>query len=166
MNQQEIYSLINQHYRDNYERLVKGLSNNSGSRHNAEDVIQNAYLRACEYWTSFNAEKDFTKWFNGILNNSLRDKINEERMQGMHDDGQEVEEPQHKEISKIILKEVQEFINSQPERIAKILRLHFLFQYSIRDISKLVGNNKSEIGRLIYEFRKTMKEKFQVRLFQ
>jgi len=165
--QEEIYKLIEQHYRTNYRRLVKGLSSNSGSSHNAEDVVQNAYFRACEYWTSYDETSDFKGWFNQILNNSLRDKINEERMHGAVDDTVSVETQKPRALHKIMLNQVTEFIKSHPEKLRKILELYFLQQYRSKDIAKVVPERVHHIEQLVYMFRKALKEKFgRVRIFE
>src|SRR5574341_450857 len=86
MNKQEIYNLIEEHYRAYANILVKRLSNKMGSRYEAEDVVQETYVRACQYWQSYDKELKFNSWINGILGNCIKAKMNDIRHHGMVDD--------------------------------------------------------------------------------
>lgn len=72
--------IIEIHYRENFNRLVHQLSGRSGGWHNSQDVIQDAYMRAWQYFDTFDKDTgDFEAWFNSILHNSLRAFHNEMR---------------------------------------------------------------------------------------
>ena len=75
--QTETYALIEAHYRINYKYLVNRCRGPSRGKHNGEDVVQEAYLRALKYWKAFKYEQDLNSWINGILKRCLIDKIRE-----------------------------------------------------------------------------------------
>lgn len=67
---------VEQHYRENQEKLV-----NTMARHvpyeDAEDAVQDAYVRAMEYWDKFDpALGSFGQWFNQIRKRKQIDLVN------------------------------------------------------------------------------------------
>ena len=167
MNKQEVYKIIEEHYRDNFNILVKkfrGLANNSIS--NSEDIVQTAYLRCFEYWESFNVSKSFDNWFSTILSNSFKDWIAGERKYS-EDENLSIElEEKPKALNKVILKDVQNYIAQQSDKFRKIYILYFLFRYNAKEIGKILNQNPNSIRQYVYEFRKELRNHFQTKLFQ
>lgn len=77
--------IIEQFYIDNHELYVKRLSRQAGSPSNAEDVVQEAFLRALQYADSYTEREgqNMEKWFNSILRRALVDFKRVETKQGM-----------------------------------------------------------------------------------
>jgi DNA-directed RNA polymerase specialized sigma24 family protein len=63
--------LFDAHYRSNYAGLVKKVYRTAGSLHNAEDIVQESYARALEYYAD--TVEDFDKWFSTVMFNVMRD---------------------------------------------------------------------------------------------
>lgn len=76
---------IEQFYLANHDLYVKRLSRKAGSVQNAEDIVQEAFLRALFYADSYAAreDQDMEKWFNSILRRALVDFMRVETKQGM-----------------------------------------------------------------------------------
>ena len=70
--------VFDKHYRDNYKELVVKLYRYAGSKHNAEDVIQTAYMKGLQYYKP-EVINDFDSWFNQIIKHCLNDYRNKER---------------------------------------------------------------------------------------
>ena len=60
--------IIEEFYKENFDKLVVQLSRRAGSLENAEDIVQEAFLRALTYKDAYNPKlNQFSTWFNGIL---------------------------------------------------------------------------------------------------
>jgi len=154
---------IEQHYIDNYGKFVKILNHRAGSVQGAEDVIQDAYERALRYKNSFNPDlQEFGGWFNGILNNALRDyKVVERRL------GMSVEYDEEREEGTPLLEWEQNTIdcvladiNKRKLLIRQVLFLYFFRQYKPRDIVQVLETSNAYVRTLVKEFKKEMKAKY------
>lgn len=127
---------------------------------NAEDVVQEAFTRALKYKRSWNPEyKTLGAWFKGILNNAARDKKQEERMQGMsgpeYYESEELDTTMAKsELVEKVISEMDTSINSE------VLRMFFVLGYTRKEIAEVVELTPKYIGNVVYEFRKSMQEKY------
>jgi RNA polymerase sigma factor (sigma-70 family) len=167
MNKQEIYKQIETHYRTNYSKLVKNLSFSINLNvHDAEDIIQEAYTRACQYWNSYISDMDFDSWFSSILSNCIKDKHNEINNVGITD---KVLFPNHERprpLNKLLVEDIKKIIDNKEKPVKKILLLYFILQYSLKDIVKIVPNSYSSIENITRSFRKELKDIFKTRLFE
>ena len=162
----EVYELIEDHYRSNFKHLVMRYRGPSGSRHNGEDIVQEAYTRAMQYWQSFNIKKDFRKWFSRILINCLKDKIKDEKQHGFFETDLAPSDSQSKAFNRLVIKDVLKIIHMQPDNIKYILTLYFFEQYRTKEIADLVPESHANVRVIIHSFRKTLRRKFDVRLFE
>lgn len=162
MNKQEFYKLLEQYYRNNYRTLIKKLQRSARSRHNAEDIVQDAFTRAFQYWKSFNVseEKSLEKWFNGILRNSFNQYRIKNILHGMFVELNEGMLFFHKPSAyfNLIIKEIEGLINKKKSEEIFILRLFFLLQYKPADIAKVSPKSNEAIRQVIYRFRQELKE--------
>lgn len=125
----------------------------------AEDVVQEAYKRSIEYYS--NAE-DFSKWFNTILSNCIRDKWRTELNHGMGitEEGEEIP-VKPAAIPTIIYKEVEQRILSKPEPISTILRLFLLEQHRPKEIEQITNEKASLIRDTVFKFRQEIKRDYR-----
>ena len=66
--------MIEQFYKENYNILVKRIQARRMQECDAEDVVQEAFVRALKYADSFNPDfHEIGAWFNTILNNSFKE---------------------------------------------------------------------------------------------
>lgn len=156
MQREEVYRLIETHYRLHYEDLIKKLENVCGNLHNAQDVVQEAYTRALEYWNSFNVDLEFARWFSRILVNCVARQVMEERQHGMSEAENEIVD--NEVFNKVLSNEMLALIAQQPRENGYILRLYFQEQYKTVDIEKVVPQSHVAIRKIIERFRKLIKE--------
>lgn len=153
--------LIEKHYRENRQRLVKRMSFRAGSVEDGEDVIQEAYLRALKYHKSFNGD-NFERWFNTILLNTLREHKN--AMKGYvvaeYDENEEEIAPCYL-VPRRIMGEVFRTIKERPPVQQEILMLFFEQEYTARDISRILPYSYSQIHQTIQRFRNELKEVYK-----
>lgn len=161
MEQQQAYALIEQHYRENYAKIVKRVLKNVKLIDRAEDVAQEAYTRALTYWKTIPPAEEFEPWFTTVLINCLKDKNKEEGTHGMADDIADMEIAiKGHAIPKVIYTDVVRHIEKQPKSDRVIIDLFLIQGYKVKDICRLVPEGPNAIRQLIYRFRKELREKF------
>lgn len=156
------YEVVEEHYRANYSRLVKRFTRYYSDKSRAEDVVQEAYARACTYINKFNPAQDFNRWFTTILNNAGKNNSKEELRHGAVD-YEELPETAAPEaiIPKVIYNQVVERINSKEESICDILRYSLVDHLPVSDVVKLTNQNANTIRWIVHEFRKEIKKDFK-----
>ena len=71
--------IIEQHYRENFDRLSKQWGRRFDNPTIGQDVVQEAYLRAIKYFHTYDQSQKFDNWFGRILHNAYKDTRNEEQ---------------------------------------------------------------------------------------
>jgi len=158
MTKEEVYGMIEDHYRGNFEMLTKRMAYGAKSIHNAEDIIQEAYTKALTYWTSYKEGMDFAGWFHVIINNATKDFFNTESLQGMSVDNPPDPIVSPSVLHKMELDEVVQMIEDQPERNATILRLFLLDDYNVKEIAAVVPESGSNIRKIVQRFREGLRD--------
>lgn len=149
--------LIEQHYRENFERLSKITARRFSDRLSiAEEAVQEAYLRAYKYIHTFDDDiKPFEHWFSTILNNAVKDLQRDERASGIRYDDEMLTD----NFSVVAPKSPDELIalhkaiTEHHER--EILTYFFILGLKPREIFELVdGRTVHAIKSVVYRFRK------------
>lgn len=155
MQKHQVYKLIEEHYKVNFASLVKRLRSASGSSHNAEDVVQESYARACTYWDSYDSALSFDAWITGIRNNCFRDLQKDIILKGMvKDDLAAIPDPPHLDATDgVLIREIRNLIDKQSKKIAFVLRLYLLDEYSSKEVSELTGMTAEAIRKIVSRFR-------------
>lgn len=156
-----VYSLIDKHYRANFETLVKKLGRYSQPAV-AEDIVQESYLRALTYWEAFPDDGETDKWMNAVINNCARDFHRTEILQGMADP--EMGEEQFvnaSAIPSIMKQEVLDLIVKKEEKICDILYLALIYQWKPSEIVKAgKADTAAMVRQTVHRFRKELKDVF------
>lgn len=149
--------VIEQHYIDNFTKLVKRYSWRAGTIQAAEDVVQEAYYRALRYNRSFNGE-DFNRWFSTILNNCLREHKNAEK--GYSPVEVEVEEEGYEcpAYLRHVMKDVFTLIDTKSEVQQEVLSLYFKQEYTAKNISEITKYTYAQTHQIIQRFKQELKE--------
>lgn len=153
--------ILEEHYKKNFDRLVKRYTFWAGSVQNAEDVVQTAYTRAIQYYDSYDEKQDFGKWFNRILTNSLK-------MQKQIDRGQFHDEFDEEQVDGVsdyhylgqLRREVVQEINSYEDNHREVLSLFFVNGYSPRSIVKVTDQKFHNVKTIIDRFKRKIREKY------
>lgn len=162
MNRNEAYQLIENHYRECHEGLVKKLSGPAGSRHHAEDVVQEMYTRACQYWPSFSLSSgNLEQWMSAILKNCMAAHKREMMREGEVVDVDVDEVVYHYNSTSGMVKEIAAVIDEKESGEKYILKLFFFEGYQPADIEKLVPQTNGAIRQVLHRFKQEMKEKYK-----
>ena len=159
MNREQVYALIEIHYKDHAKNSMNRLRMGLGSIHNAEDTVQEAYLRALTYWKAYDASKGFDQWFSTILSNCIRDTqrniitngMVQEDLTALAVDSLEFDMTDH-----LLLNEIKAKINSYPTYQAHILRLYILEGYTSRELADVTDQSAEAIRKMVSRFKETL----------
>jgi len=150
-------------YKTRYNKFVKKIGGRIGSRHNAEDVVQEAFCRALKYKDAFNPEhKELGAWFNTILNNCLKDFKREER------NGKPMQEYKEEEIvghsqptdNQNLIDKLEEEIGAKEGKTRDVLFLYFIRQYRPKDIRHIIDMKVKCIKTIAWRFKVEMNGKY------
>lgn len=151
----EVYKLIEDHYRGNFNSLVKKLRNATGSHHNAEDCVQEAYTRALKYWNTYDGDMGISSWIGGILSNCIRDTQKDQILKGMvQEDVAALSDTPHADGTDVIyLNEIRDRISKFPARIRHVLRLYILEGYSGKEVANLTNYSAEAVRKIVSRFK-------------
>lgn len=152
-------NLIEEHYRQNFNRLVLKFYRRCGVKQAGEDIVQEAYARALLYSHTFNVAKHFDSWFSRILNNAFNDYKNAERGIASEEFDEElVEGCQENGYYNILREQLLKGIERYEDEHKVVLELYFLHDLPPKHIRKLVDMRYKTIEQLIYRFKKELRE--------
>lgn len=157
--------MIEQYYKDNLPALLKRIKARGMQEADAEDVVHEAFARALKYQRSFNgSEEEIGKWFNTILNNTFKGYrhanftgdfsfVEEEHMEE-YDDADETW------TNKDIILKVKEEVSGLKKEHRDIIELVILNGFRYKEASHILDENVENIKKVVFRFKKNMKEKF------
>lgn len=153
-------TLLANHFKNNYSNLLGLITYRTGSRWDAEDILQIAYYRALRYKKAFNPEKRLDDWFFFILENALKAYRNAEKQQKeieFFDDGREISDTLYsQQLLKVMIKE----IDAKNEVHKEVLTLHFLEDWSIKQIPEVLDVSFWNAHQIVKRFKNEIKEKY------
>ena len=129
----------------------------TGASHEAEDVVQEAYLRALTFFDSFHGE-DGRAWLLAIVRHSCYDWLRKRRQAELLDSAEEVDlapdscpDPEAQQLRQADRRQVQEGLERLPAEYREVLVLRELEGMSYRQIARVtdvpVGTVMSRLAR-------------------
>ncbi len=152
---------VEQHYRDNYNILVKRMRSRvpDYSKALAEEVVQEAYLRVYKYFSSYKPDKNvFDSWFNTILFNCLSDCKSKEKDRGIVRDDNKEEVYFEEKLTPSMMLHLSNTIDKYKERDRKVIKLYFFEGLTTKQISECVGRGHSAVRVLINRFGENIRK--------
>lgn len=162
MNIDERNRVVEEHYRKNYRRLFPELRKlGVMSRHDREDVIQEAYLRCLTFFHAFYNGESFDNWFDRILVNCANDKI--------ADNNHHAREVPHKltnifdeaaVVNKIFIEKIRQYIHNFDTKVQQILLLYFFHELTLRELMSIFDMSRGYIAKVIVLHRNELRRVF------
>ena len=152
-------SIIEKHYINNRDTLVKRFTRRAGSPQNAEDVVQQAYYNAIKYKDSFVMGMDFGAWFNRIINNTLR-RMKRAETQSTNIFEEEVDDEDPLFTNAVKGSVVKDIKSIEDETVQYILSLYFLHGYTMKEVMLVTNLEYKFIDNAVFKFKKHIKERY------
>ena len=155
------YDELTEHYLEHHDHLVKRVSYRVGGIHNAEDVVQEAYARAMQYYKSFNPERsDLERWFSTILINATKDLKRQERMDGMVADEDVTDTADMTAYTNELLGLVRKEMEHAPPGATDALELYYIWGYTAKEVAEQTDHTHYSVKGLVKRFREYMRSTY------
>jgi len=135
-----------------------------GNKQDAEDVVQESYLKAYRNLASFRSESKFSTWLYRIVYNTAVTHAQSQMWQSSREtniDDAFFLADQHSERASS-LKETKEIVtlimDQLPRGDALLLTLYYMDDHSVKEIAAITGLNESNVKVKLYRARKLFKE--------
>lgn len=152
--------LINRYKHKAFSLLMRMLKNQM----DAEEVLQDAFLKTYYGLKNFRGESQFSTWFYKIVYNSAISKLNY-RKNKFHNSFVSIEEnlkipfESNIEIEQNNLNNiVNKLIEQLPPQYATVINLHYMDGFSCDEISLIMNLSVSNVKIILYRARKILKE--------
>ena len=156
--EKEAYREVVERYQDKLLRYVGSLV---GNKDKAEDVVQEAFIKAYINLRSFNTKRKFSSWIYRIAHNEAINYIKKYSKETRLDDKQAEklvgksnieEELERKEAIKILGK----CLNKLPVKYKSVLVLYYLEDYSYEEISDILRIPTGTVGTRLNRGKKML----------
>jgi RNA polymerase sigma-70 factor (ECF subfamily) len=156
------YSIIVNRYKNKAFSMLKRMLKDE---FDAEEILQDCFLKAYNSLGSFKGESKFSTWFYRIVYNSALTKLSsqkrkiESEMSSVEEHFELVSSYNSDEIEKKDLKDlIQETINKLPERYSTIITLFYLNEMSIEEISEVMQISVSNVKVMLHRSRNALRD--------
>jgi RNA polymerase sigma factor (sigma-70 family) len=136
-----------------------------GNKQDAEDIVQESYLKAFRNLHSFRSDSKFSTWLYRIVYNTAVTHAHArmwttdygkeaEDVPALSDDNPELqmEEAEKKEM-------VSEILDHMAKGDALLLTLYYMEDHSVKEVAKITGLNESNVKVKLFRARKVFKER-------
>ena len=156
----ESYSEIVKRYKDKLLRYIRRLSYNSNE---AEDILQDVFIKAYKNLYSFNIKKKFSSWIyriahNETINHIKKNKREKAVMVEIDFDVADKIDLNKELISKDLKKELSGYISKLKLKYRESIILHYFEEKSYEEISDILRIPTSSVGTLIHRAKKKLKK--------
>ncbi|MGB9695207.1 MAG: RNA polymerase sigma factor [Caldisericaceae bacterium] len=147
----EFYGILVRRYQNHLFNIVNKTVRDSAT---AEDVVQEAFLRAYKSLKNFDIDRDFFPYLVRIATNCLKDYLKKHSLNLSSEVDQEItpEEP-------IDYTELYEAIYSLPDDFKEIIILYYIKGKPIREIATIVGRTPENVKVQLFRARKMLFDK-------
>lgn len=155
---------IGAYYAANRSKLVKKVSGRAGTPENAEDIVQNAFVKGLKYWSK--DVKDIDAWFGTLLNACLKDFMRDERNYGMAMEFDE-EELAGIEMSLIpdnLKEKIKKEIGLASIKNQQVLTLYYCQGHTVSEIVQITDLKPKHVKLIAERFRSHMQQRYKAKL--
>jgi RNA polymerase sigma-70 factor (ECF subfamily) len=133
-------------------------------REEAEEVAQDAFIKAYESLSSFRGESKFSSWLYSIAYRKALDSIRKSKRQQTSELIEEITESNFEPVENALQyledqerkKIIQDCIMQLPESEAAIITLYYFEELSVREITSIVNLTEDNIKVKLYRSRKKL----------
>ncbi|MCW8809688.1 MAG: sigma-70 family RNA polymerase sigma factor [Ignavibacteriaceae bacterium] len=156
------YSIIVDRYKNKAFSMLKRMLKNE---FDAEEVLQDCFLKAFKSLSSFKGESKFSTWFYRIVYNtaltklSSKKRMTETQMSSVEDHFNLESEYGSDEIEKEDVNQlIHDTISKLPERYSAIITMFYLNEMTIEEISEAMQLSVSNVKVMLHRSRNSMRD--------
>jgi RNA polymerase sigma-70 factor (ECF subfamily) len=154
--------MLAEYYKKNKQRHVNAIRNKIKPPCSAEDIVQDAFVRAVRSYHSFDKRKgSFNSWFSKILHYTYLDYL-----KGQPSLGEVI--PMKDWVDYNLVTEdnlsIITCIAKTDERYRELLTLFYIKGYSIKEVHDIVQLSETMIKQVCYRFRRALKEEWGIEI--
>lgn len=135
-----------------------------GNKQEAEDVVQNAFVKAYFNLNTYRSNSKFSTWFYRIVYNTGITAINKVKSRSEEDFNENtsedlqkiIAEADHLDEQKNQKVRVNKAIEQLPRNEAVVISLYYLEEYSVTEISEIMSLTKSNVKIILFRARKKL----------
>jgi RNA polymerase sigma factor (sigma-70 family) len=156
------YSIIINRYKNKAFSMLKRMLKNE---FDAEEVLQDCFLKAYNSLNSFKGEAKFSTWFYRIVYNTALTRLSSQKrkteaeMTSVED---HLDLESHYNADDVEKKDLQEFvrdiITKLPERYSAIITMFYLNEMSIEEISEVMQITVANVKVMLHRSRNSMRD--------
>ena len=153
---------------DKYQqRIFRVCISHLGSVEEAEDAVQEIFLRAYKSLHRFKLEKRFLNWLYTIAVNHLKTrysriiKLQEKRDRIMKEPDTPEETPESITEKQIMKDRIREAVQSLPSKLREPVVLYYLEELSVQDIASALDIGTENVKSRLFRARKKLREKLE-----
>jgi RNA polymerase sigma factor (sigma-70 family) len=141
-----------------------------GNRDDADDICQEAFIKAFHALKNFRGDSGFSTWLYRIVYNTSISYIRSRKVKTLPIDaareaiGSETELTWEREETEVKRKLIREIVGDLPEVDRTIVTLYYLFDHSIGEICEVTGISESNIKVRLHRARLKMHSEITSRL--
>ena len=152
--------ILEEYYKKNRKRWVRDVIKIVGNKEDAEDVIQEAFIRAFRYFSSFKGG-NINGWFYRIMINccvdffAKRKRYDEalEQFQLLNYDSPDLfKRVENKQFIQKIIRNLS--LSSHQD----VVILYYLQQYSAKEVASMTGETEANVRKICLRFKERIKE--------
>lgn len=156
------YSIIIDRYKNKAFSLLKRMLKNE---QDAEEIMQDCFIKAYNSLKSFKGEAKFSTWFYRIVYNTALTKLSSKKRK-TESEMSSVDEhfdlksdydfriPESEDLTTI----VNDLVNQLPEKYSAVINLFYINEMSCEEISKVMEISVSNVKVLLHRSRNAMKD--------
>lgn len=159
---QSDYSILIKRYKNKAFSLLKRMLKNEMD---AEEVLQDCFLKAYHGLNNFKMESKFSTWFYRIVYNTALTKLSgrkrkiENEMTSIDDhlelmNDESVDSIDRKETEKFVI----ELIDKLPEKYASVITMFYLEEMSCEEIGEVMNLSVPNVKVILYRSRNALKD--------
>jgi RNA polymerase sigma-70 factor (ECF subfamily) len=156
------YSIIVNRYKNKAFSMLKRMLKNE---FDAEEILQDCFLKAYNSLNNFKGESKFSTWFYRIVYNSALTKLSSQKrkieaeMTSVEDHYNLESEYRSDEIEKKDVNQlIRDTISKLPERHSAIITMFYLNEMSIEEISEVMQITVSNVKVMLHRSRNSMRD--------
>ena len=156
------FSVLIDRYKDRAFSLLKRMLKN---QFDAEEVLQDCFLKTYNALNSFKGDSKFSTWFYRIVYNSALTKLSsqkrktESQMTSVEDHFDLESDYKPDEIERTDVNNlIQNIISKLPEKYSAIITMFYLNEMSIEEISEVMGLSVSNVKVMLHRSRNSLRD--------